>query len=249
MTGNTYDIANSLFKSGSLKNVSIGELKEVSSQYPFFGAGHYLLSQKLFAEKSEDFLTETKKTALYFNNPFWLKWLLENAPDERDIETKALPNEELKEVSPAATLVEELEMPAIIEPTVKKQDFSGDELLFQPYHTVDYFASQGIRFIEEENPGDKFGKQLKSFTEWLKILKKMPQHPAENNVGITEQAAIAGIAEHSVEQKEIITEAMADVLAKQGMHEEAVRLYRKLSLLYPSKSTYFAAKIEQLNSH
>jgi hypothetical protein len=49
------------------------------------------------------------------------------------------------------------------------------ELSFQPYHTVDYFASQGIKFIPEEKPVDRFGKQLKSFTEWLKTMKRLPQ--------------------------------------------------------------------------
>ncbi|HEY6502784.1 MAG TPA: hypothetical protein VIZ28_02305, partial [Chitinophagaceae bacterium] len=39
-------------------------------------------------------------------------------------------------------------------------------LTFEPYHTIDYFASQGIKFKEEEKPKDQFGQQLKSFTEW-----------------------------------------------------------------------------------
>ena len=48
------------------------------------------------------------------------------------------------------------------------------DLIFEPYHTVDYFASQGIKFREEEKPVDKFSLQLKSFTEWLKTMKKLP---------------------------------------------------------------------------
>ncbi|MBS1975596.1 MAG: hypothetical protein JST13_14690, partial [Bacteroidetes bacterium] len=136
--------------------------------------------------------------------------------------------------------------------TAAKQGLSAvkDELLFLPYHTVDYFASQGIRFIaEESSPDDKLGQQLKSFTQWLKTMKKLPQHIDEKNIGPAEQAAIEGIAAYSVQQKEIVTEAMADVLVKQGKNEDAIVLYQKLSLLNPSKSAYFASKIEQLNSH
>src|SRR5690606_17502730 len=51
---------------------------------------------------------------------------------------------------------------------------AATELLFTPYHTVDYFASQGIKLKPNEKPTDKFGEQLKSFTEWLKVLKKTP---------------------------------------------------------------------------
>ena len=47
-------------------------------------------------------------------------------------------------------------------------------LSFEPYHTVDYFASQGIKLSQEDNTKDKFGKQLKSFTEWLKSMKRLP---------------------------------------------------------------------------
>jgi hypothetical protein len=39
---------------------------------------------------------------------------------------------------------------------------------------------------------------------------------------------------------------MADVLVKQGQVEKAIQLYIKLSFTNPEKSSYFAAKIEQL---
>jgi pentatricopeptide repeat protein len=54
------------------------------------------------------------------------------------------------------------------------------------------------------------------------------------------------MAAGSVEPREVITETMAEVLVKQGNIEKAVDLYRKLSLAHPDKSTYFAARIEQL---
>ena len=54
-------------------------------------------------------------------------------------------------------------------PSVKKKQ--DDVLSFGAYYTIDYFASQGIKVSQEENPKDKFGKQLKSFTDWLKTMK------------------------------------------------------------------------------
>jgi hypothetical protein len=41
---------------------------------------------------------------------------------------------------------------------------------------------------------------------------------------------------------------MAEVLAKQGMYENAIALFQKLSLIYPPKSAYFASRIEQLKA-
>jgi hypothetical protein len=129
-----------------------------------------------------------------------------------------------------------------------KDDESGDaqKLEFDPYHTIDYFASQGIKLRLEDFSRDKLGQQLKSFTEWIRSMKRLPQQVAENSMNETDQSSIRRIAEHSVEEKEVLTESMAEVWVKQGNYEKARQIYRKLSLQNPSKSTYFAAKIDQL---
>ncbi len=124
-----------------------------------------------------------------------------------------------------------------------------EELKFEPYHTIDYFASQGIKYEQEENPTDKFGKQLKSFTAWLKTMKRLPKAMLESEMSDITEAAIQSIAEHSIEEKEVITEAMAEVLVLQGKTEKAIELYGKLSLLNPSKSAFFAARIEQIKAN
>jgi hypothetical protein len=120
---------------------------------------------------------------------------------------------------------------------------------FDAYYTIDYFASQGIKPPAEVQPGDKLGKQLKSFTEWLKTMKRLPQTPVEEKTDDTEQQHIREVAATSLEQKEVVTETMAEVLVKQGRNREAIAIYDKLSLLDPSKSVYFAAKIENLKAN
>ncbi len=122
-----------------------------------------------------------------------------------------------------------------------------DVIAFEPLHTVDYFASQGIKIPDEALTNDKLGIQMKSFTEWLRSMKKLhpgklPQHNslAEN--------IIQSAAESSNINTEVLTEAMAEVLIKQDKREKAIEMYNKLSLINPSKSAYFAAKIESIKS-
>jgi hypothetical protein len=115
-------------------------------------------------------------------------------------------------------------------------------LEFEPYHTVDYFASQGIRLSQEEITKDKFGQQLKSFTEWLKTMKRLPVKQTESSA----ETKVASLAENSVHNPEVVTETMAEVWLKQGNVEKAIETYNKLSLLNPSKKAYFAALIENL---
>lgn len=122
----------------------------------------------------------------------------------------------------------------------------AQDFIFEPYHTVDYFASQGIKFKEEEKPKDKFGQQLKSFTEWLKVMKKLPVAEIAKASQPVVEKKVEEMAEHSLEDREVLTEAMAEVWEKQGNRQKAIEIYSKLSLLEPAKSTYFAAKIEDL---
>ena len=121
---------------------------------------------------------------------------------------------------------------------------ADEDLLFLPYHTVDYFAALGIKMDASQLGTTRFDTQLKSFTQWLKTMKRINYQTGEmNSDPLVEQQAKA-----SVLAKEIVTEAMADVLARQGMRPQAIAVYQKLSLLHPEKSVFFAAQIEKLKA-
>src|SRR6185436_17186929 len=109
------------------------------------------------------------------------------------------------------------------------------------------FASQSIKLLQEELK-DKLGKQLKSFTDWLRSMKRVGPIETDTSLDEITNQSIQRIAEHSVEEKEVLTEAMAEVWAKQGNTAKAIRVYEKLSLLNPAKTPYFAGRIEQLKA-
>jgi hypothetical protein len=424
MSLSTQHIIRHLFRAESLEEVSRQQLEELVEEYPSFGVGRYLLSRKLQAEAADHFNEETQKTNLYFTNPFWLQWLLQDAarpvdgippvrqgteeeiaqpaqwdaagdtefpaeevfapvtdPTEETIDTDvrresepdetggdmpaaeaqeepapssaadelmksiaefqeqrraeqsaAVPEEEAPSMGIAGLALEQAEEPAAPEATmageaavgegtefpvetagsegltnfpveaerspaevvnevvspavsevvspeaqaapevpaapeaasgheqgtdypvepmvVAEENHTGEKApeapVFEPYYTVDYFASQGIRLVLDENPTDKLGKQMKSFTDWLKVMRRLPQKNREIIPDIAAEHQVQAIAAHSIERREVVTETMAEVLAKQGMREKATEMYRKLSLLEPEKSAYFAEKIEQL---
>ncbi|MBN9351545.1 MAG: hypothetical protein J0H55_12770 [Chitinophagaceae bacterium] len=117
-------------------------------------------------------------------------------------------------------------------------------LPFEPLHTVDYFASQGIKMNEDDFKEDKLAQQVKSFTGWLKSMKRLHGKLPEQDEAV--ERIIRNESEVSNREEGILTEAMAEVLVKQNRKDKAVEIYRKLSLMNPSKSAYFAAKIESL---
>ncbi len=204
----------------SLDQCNAEELQQIAERYPYFPVSHFLLARKWQGKDEAKYQSALQKLSLFITDPVWMEHQLAN---NGKAEIK-------KETHPAA-------VPASTE---------AIPLAFEPFHTVDYFASQGIRFKEEEKPDDKFGQQLKSFTDWLRSMKKLPVATLVKSEEPTIEKKVEELAEHSLLDRDVITEAMAEVWEKQGNIEKAIGIYNKLSLLEPSKNAYFAAKIEDL---
>jgi len=156
--------------------------------------------------------------------------------EESELMETALPDEKI-----ASILKEQLEE--------FKKPVTDDSILTiasERYHTVDYFASQGIKPEIDHTAQDTLSKQLRRFTDWLKHMKNVPPNNEDLGTDPELENAIQGIAQISNEAKEIVTETMAEVLVKQGKTDKAIQLYIKLSFLNPDKSAYFASKIQIL---
>jgi hypothetical protein len=252
MNNNIDHIVKNIFQTESLEQVSLKQLNELIETYPSFNFAHYMMSKKMQMKNIPGFEKETQKTALYFTNQSWLRWLLDQKNDGLPEITNTFRTDpsdaRFSQGNQISNIKNEAkDIPVISKrPVVKKKQ--DDVLSFGPYYTIDYFASQGIKVSQEEDPKDKFGKQLKSFTQWLKTMKKLPQQTdeSESEDDPERNTLIESFAAHSLEQKEVITETMAEVLVKQGKKQRAIELYHKLSLLNPSKNAYFASKIDQL---
>lgn len=235
-------------------------LERAGAQFPYFGPAHFY-ALKNTAVSDPGYPAQAAKTALFFNDLFYLnEQLKEKLPAENHMpapaEEIAVNSAELKheekipgrdveirgeEQMPAE---EPAEQPvAEIKPLVHAK--FEDMPLFEPLHATDYFASQGIKLNEEVQPDDKLGQQLKSFTSWLKTMKKV--HTENLPATVAGEVAVQNQAEKSNIEEEVVTEAMAEAYIQQGKRTKAADIYSKLSLLNPSKTAYFAAKIESLN--
>jgi hypothetical protein len=239
-------------------------LKEITEQYPYFSPARFFLLEKLQHDTAA-FETEVVKTNILFNNAHWLNFQLQQTAvmpvaDEENFVAAQIKTTEAEilviddapdntdEPAPNSFLEEKEIEPMHIELKMLEQKVNLTEaMLFEPMHLVDYFASQGIKLSEDVQTGDKLGKQLKSFTEWLKIMKKVHvENEAENTAKTDTNVQL--LAENSNAEAEVLTESMAEVFARQGKIGKASEVYQKLSLLNPAKSTYFAAKLENLKA-
>jgi len=237
-------------------------LKELTDRHPYFSPAQFFLLQNI-KDDAAVFEKQAVRTNLFFNNPHWLNFQVKQtgSPVIADEPTIAVP--ETVTPQPEAIMVDDLPdntdapdlnthqqekeiEPMHIELKMPEQKANlAEAMLFEPMHMVDYFASQGIKLTDEVQMADKLGKQLKSFTEWLKTMKKIH---VENEAETPEKTdtKVQVLAENSNTETEVLTESMAEVFARQGKTGKASEVYKKLSLLNPDKSTYFAAKLENL---
>lgn len=256
-------IFESLFSRNFLDTDNTGFLKEFTDRHPYFSPAQFFLLEKLQGDDAA-FEKQAVKTNILFNNPHWLHFQLKQTGTVNDTAIENLSAATLEKPAQAETaevddLPDNTETPdpenfrqeKEIEPMhielkmPEEKAGLSEAMLFEPMHMVDYFASQGIKLSEEVQTTDKLGKQLKSFTEWLKTMKKVHvENEAENPVKT--DANVQALAENSNAETEVLTEAMAEVFARQGKIAKAGEVYQKLSLLNPAKSTYFAAKLENL---
>jgi hypothetical protein len=110
------------------------------------------------------------------------------------------------------------------------------------YLTIaDYTLEQGSN--EPANPPQQENK--------MSLIDQFLEHGSDltRNQEPNKATPYADLAERAVtEYDDNVTETFVNILVSQGKHEKAVEAFTKLSLKYPEKSIYFAARIEELKS-
>jgi len=89
---------------------------------------------------------------------------------------------------------------------------------------------------------------ISDFSKWLLSFKK---DDVEKRIKKEEKAARKKIIEDNARKSvtkssAIISEPLAEILASQGHLDDAKKMYEQLMHKYPEKSSYFAAKINNL---
>lgn len=220
-------LAEWMLDSDETESLTVSQVSDWAEAFPFSAPLHFLhsfLVQKESSTGRNEVLYA--RASAHFSNSLWFDHQMENADKE---------------------LLDPL--PAESNPTEPKVTEDTSELLFEPLHMVDYFASQGIKvsgFLENK---DQISVKLKSFTEWLRTMKRIHPEKIPESIDQKEEQRIRETAEISNIAGSVVTETMAEVCLQQGLTEKAVDIYRKLSLLDPAKSAYFAGLIKKITEN
>ena len=206
-------------------------LKYMTERFPYFTAARILCSFGLFKENDLDYTRELKKTIAYAPSRRKIKQLVESFRPviESEIPTgtyEAPAHENIPEIEqPVETLFE-------IIPDNKKEIPAPIPSAIEEARTDDYPVRQpatGIPALKE----DLIEKFIRDEPR-ISVQKATFFNPSDQAI------------KSNTDDDEIVSETLAILYYNQGNISKAIRIYEKLSLIYPEKSSIFAARIKEM---
>jgi len=233
---------NFLSKPEQLNATSIADLEQMADEFPYCASIHLLLALNLFLDRSIKFDAQLHKTAAIIGNRKMLKkhidYINDNLeriqlPDEyeskdaTDVIDKTLQAEEVLKNQKIEELKARIERKLAEIERAKKKHKAGDK-------GTTKHASPDLDSLDKENKG--------------KSKKELIEHFIVSEPSITRKSAhffdpIDLAAQSITDQENIVSETLAQIYYDQGYKEKAIKIYDKLSLKFPEKSSYFASQI------
>jgi len=172
---------------------------------------------------------------------------------EGDADSKAIPEKEETEMEEP-----EIEQDLVVPVIESIEDEATDDLLNETGEKQDEGAEEGLEIAPEpariqeielllRNTVSSDSKVIQNKSNGLieQFLQKDP-----GVIKADKETSLEGdVSQGSVKEDDsFITDTLAKIYVKQGLHAKAIYAYERLSLKYPEKSAYFAAQIEKIKN-
>jgi tetratricopeptide (TPR) repeat protein len=221
-------------------------LRDLADRFPYCTSSQVLLAYSLFRDNDLDFPNQLKKVAACASSRKKLKCLFDEFKSFREkiIEPVRVID------SPAQLSLVTNEDVGIPEPPSQSRKHEEDLLSIVRQRLAEIKIEREKKAENEKQVTDSesfdSGKGALSKEEILeKFMRDKPRlsTPKATFFSPSEQAV-----KSNVDDEEIVTETLARLFYNQGNFTKAIKIYDKLILLFPEKSSYFAAQIEKMTS-
>jgi len=219
-----------------MNDIDISALEQTIDTYPWFSLAHLELFKKACELGEEQKIASLNRTAAYIYSRERLYHLSKSIEPADNQITTGKTDQEIKEVN----VYDE------IETTSEEISF---EIESDPLHIKelpkiilaggDYFDKNDIEEIKLDTakPLDKFIAERPSL-----LRSNTSSHYNESQS--VEEIELG----EKFDDSGFYTETLAKIYTEQCFYKRAIEVYAKLILLYPEKSTYFAALVQEIKS-
>lgn len=230
-----------------LNEKSIGSLEQLAKDFPYCSSIEILLILNYFKEKNIQFEARLSRSAIKSENRNTLRKKL-NALSE-NLAKVDLPDEFTERVNEQKT--------TIIDSSQRAKEYKETEKIRELKARIERKLAEIERAKKEAKSIKKTSKTKTADIDSLKTANKSKSEKELINQFISAAPSITRNkveffdpivkAKESITDKEnIVSETLAKIYYDQGYKEKACKIYQKLSLKFPEKSSYFAAQIRKI---
>lgn len=253
----------------------VDQLATTLRQFPYFHAGWMLIAKGLSVTGSVHFPTTLRQASVHVWDRGSLYWLIHNRFDKLPLPLRQRQSLPCKDDVPEPDTLEPSEnaLPARNQlPTVQPVASAATDDDYELELETASPAAESYN-IEELGPQLCRPDERYSFSDWLEYASQLQTvtrqeaQPKKRGMDLidkflreddehiipaaTRPTALDAhkIEEESVrENDDILTETLASIYIKQKQYAKAINIFKKLSLKYPEKSGYFAARISDIEN-